>query len=280
MTTNKTAEGSLRILCNSFYLYNTSSWSRKWQPTPVLLPGKSQGQKSLVGYSPWGHKSRTRLRMPRHHQGCLVRVLLQVLLCRVWVFATTWAVALQAPLSMGFARQEYASGLPCSPPGHLPYPGIEPTSLASPALAGGFFITSTTREAHLSSELNWNHTFPWMVIFQLDIQLGVFVPLFFCCTVWPQYVWKAPWGFQGAALGWEALTGLFSLSSLSLLSLIPKLLLSNVHFWLENCGYNNNTVPFLWTRPVAVLDRVWRQAFTQHVLEEMDTSRLPWKPSG
>ena len=32
------------------------SWRRKWQPTPVFLFGKSQGQKSLVGYSPWGHK--------------------------------------------------------------------------------------------------------------------------------------------------------------------------------------------------------------------------------
>ena len=31
-------------------------WRRKWQPTPVLLPGKSHGQRSLVGYSPWGHK--------------------------------------------------------------------------------------------------------------------------------------------------------------------------------------------------------------------------------
>ena len=31
-------------------------WKRKWQPTPVLLPGKSHGQRSLVGYSPWGHK--------------------------------------------------------------------------------------------------------------------------------------------------------------------------------------------------------------------------------
>ena len=31
-------------------------WSRKWQPTPVLLPGKSHGQKSTVGYSPWDHK--------------------------------------------------------------------------------------------------------------------------------------------------------------------------------------------------------------------------------
>ena len=32
------------------------SWKRKWHPTPVFLPGKSHGQKSLVGYSPWGHK--------------------------------------------------------------------------------------------------------------------------------------------------------------------------------------------------------------------------------
>ena len=32
------------------------SWRRKWQSTPILLPGKSHGQRSLVGYSPWGHK--------------------------------------------------------------------------------------------------------------------------------------------------------------------------------------------------------------------------------
>ena len=36
-------------------------WRRKWQPTPVSLPGKSHGQRSLAGYSPWGRKSRTRL---------------------------------------------------------------------------------------------------------------------------------------------------------------------------------------------------------------------------
>ena len=47
-----------------------------------------------------------------------------------------WTVALQAPLSMGFAGQEYWSGLPFPFPGDLPGPGIEP---ASPALAGGFF---------------------------------------------------------------------------------------------------------------------------------------------
>ena len=48
---------------------------------------------------------------------------------------------------MGLSRQEYWSGLPCPPPGDLPDPEIEPESLVSPALEGGFFITSTTWEA-------------------------------------------------------------------------------------------------------------------------------------
>ena len=51
------------------------------------------------------------------------------------------------PLSKGFSRQEYWRGLPCPPPGNLPYLRIEPTSLKSPALAGGFFTASTTWEA-------------------------------------------------------------------------------------------------------------------------------------
>ena len=62
----------------------------------------------------------------------------------VWLFATLWTVACQAPLSLGFSRQEYWSGLPCPPPGDLPEPGIEPTSLMSPELAGRFFTTSAT----------------------------------------------------------------------------------------------------------------------------------------
>ena len=63
---------------------------------------------------------------------------------RVQFFVTLWTVARQVPLSMEFSRQEYWSGLPCPPPGDLPKPGIEPTSLMSPALAGGFFITSAS----------------------------------------------------------------------------------------------------------------------------------------
>ena len=61
--------------------------------------------------------------------------------------ATPQTVAHQAPLFMGFSRQEYWSGLPCPPPGDLPDPGIEPASLMSPALAGRFFTTIATWEA-------------------------------------------------------------------------------------------------------------------------------------
>ena len=55
-----------------------------------------------------------------------------------------WTVAHQAPLPMGFSRQEYWSRLPCPPPEVLHYPGTEPTSLMSPTLSGGFSTTSTT----------------------------------------------------------------------------------------------------------------------------------------
>ena len=58
-----------------------------------------------------------------------------------------WTVALQAPPSMGFSRQEYWSGLPFLSPGDLPSPGIEPASLTSPALAGGF-LTPAPRGKH------------------------------------------------------------------------------------------------------------------------------------
>ena len=60
---------------------------------------------------------------------------------------TPWTVALQAPLTTGFSREEHWSGSTCPPPGDLPDPGIEPASLRSPALVGGFFTTTATWEA-------------------------------------------------------------------------------------------------------------------------------------
>ena len=72
------------------------------------------------------------------------------------LFVTLWTVDHQIPLSKGFSRQEHWSGLPCSSPGHLPDPGIEPASLTSPALAGGCFTTRTTWEAQQLKILDSN----------------------------------------------------------------------------------------------------------------------------
>ena len=65
------------------------------------------------------------------------------LLSHVWLFVAPWTVAHQsmAPLSMEFSRQEYWSGLPSPAPRYIPNPGIEPASLAAPALAGRFFTS-------------------------------------------------------------------------------------------------------------------------------------------
>ena len=66
------------------------------------------------------------------------------LLGHVRLFATPWTVAQQAPLSMGFSRQEHWSGLPYPPPGDLPDPGIKPVTLMCSALAVGFFTIGAT----------------------------------------------------------------------------------------------------------------------------------------
>ena len=87
----------------------------------------------------------------------------------VWLFATPWTV-------YRIFQQEHWSGLPCSPPGDLPDPGIEPSSLMSPGLAGRFFTTWATWEAQFLSypgstwiftfsnsilEVFWELKFPW-----------------------------------------------------------------------------------------------------------------------
>ena len=68
----------------------------------------------------------------------------QLLSC-VQLFATPWTVVCYAPLSMEFSRQEYWSEWPFPTPEDIPNPGIEPTSLEFPALAGGLFTTVPPR---------------------------------------------------------------------------------------------------------------------------------------
>ena len=83
--------------------------------------------------------------------------------CHVPLFATPWTAALQAPLSMGFPRQEYWNGLPFPSPWNLPDPGIESESLVSSALASRFFTTVPLerrdnpyyRKCHCVPRLGW-----------------------------------------------------------------------------------------------------------------------------
>ena len=75
---------------------------------------------------------------------CLVSHLSREQLC-----VTLWTIARQAPLSMGFSRHEYRSGLPCPPAGDRPDSGIKPMSLMAPVLAGEFFTAKATWEAHV-----------------------------------------------------------------------------------------------------------------------------------
>ena len=80
----------------------------------------------------------------------------------VQLSATPWTVACQTPLSMGFSRKEYWSGMPFPPPGYHPNPGIKPTSPESPTQVGGFFTTArkgckikTQKQTGNLSEGNW-----------------------------------------------------------------------------------------------------------------------------
>ena len=82
----------------------------------------------------------------------------------VRLFATPWTVARQAPLCMGFSRQEYCSRLPFPPPGDIPDPGIELVSPATPALAGRFFTSEPPGEPLLCFSF---HFFSYYLIFRL-----------------------------------------------------------------------------------------------------------------
>ena len=74
-------------------------------------------------------------------------LLTKVHIVKAMVFPVVWTIVPQAPLSTGFSKQEYWSGLPFPSPGDLPDPGIEPTYLMSPSLAVMFFTTSAAWEA-------------------------------------------------------------------------------------------------------------------------------------
>ena len=75
-----------------------------------------------------------------------------ILSCFMSDSSTLWTIVCQAPLSMGFSRQEHWSGFPCPPPGDLSNSGINPISSLSLALASEFFATSATWESPYFAE--------------------------------------------------------------------------------------------------------------------------------
>ena len=125
-------------------------------------------ERSLADYRPWGCKyldthltlSQTYI-YPYTHTHLCVCVLSHF--GRVWLFATIWTVAHQAPLFVGFSRQEYWSRLPFPPPGDLLIQGSNHMSCGF-FIAGGFFTIWDTREDHI-----YTHIY---VIFQIFSTIG------------------------------------------------------------------------------------------------------------
>ena len=136
---------------------------------------------------------------------------LEYLSC-VWLFAAPWTVAARF-LRHGIfqARILNGTGVPFPTPGHLPDPGIETASLASPALAGRFFTTSTTWETL------WSPAYQYIYLLSSTSVSSV---LLFSCSVisdslkpwtvalqapwdfqWRNFPWSGPWGFLGKNTG-------------------------------------------------------------------------------
>ena len=127
----------------------TDSYGLRWAPWIAPKQASGFGQKKVTLFIYLFSEVSLNLQDP---------VPLSMLSCfsRDQLCATPWTVAHQAPLSIECSRQGYWSGLPFPSPGDLLDPGIEPTSFMPPALAGGFFTTSTTWEAWPSQRRPFN----------------------------------------------------------------------------------------------------------------------------
>ena len=147
----------------SFNTYCSLTNNEHSQPTALLSlfnlgnVNRTSEAYSISAFLPKSQTAFRHLGYPTalQHQAWWVRACVLSPFSCVRLFAPLWTLARQVPLSVGFSRQEYCSGLPCPCPGDLPNPGIEPASLISPALAGRFFTTSATWEAPETSLLRW-----------------------------------------------------------------------------------------------------------------------------
>jgi len=93
-----------------------------------------------------------------------------VVISHVWLFSTLWTVICQFPLSTGFSRQEYWSGLPFPTPEDFPGPGIEPTSLSSSALPGKFFATEPRGKPYYEESWAPKNWCFWTVVLEKTLE--------------------------------------------------------------------------------------------------------------
>ena len=107
--------------------------SRGYLPNPGVKPRSPALQVDSLPSQTSGKPTRDYIASCESSQNKRFVCMLRYFHC-VWPFATLWTVACQAPLPMGFSRQEYWSGLSCSSPGDLPDPGIKPVAPTAPAL--------------------------------------------------------------------------------------------------------------------------------------------------
>ena len=118
-----------------------------------------------------------------HDRGAKVK-----LLSHVWLFATPWTVAHQAPLSMGFSRQEYWSELPFPSLGDLPDPGIKPRSPALQADALTSEPPGQVPKGYLTQ--------PWKICWRVD-RVSQRNDVYFWSEVWIDFLKLQMWGGQG-----------------------------------------------------------------------------------
>lgn len=139
-------------LCSTGCWYNLAIIESLWSGKEDCLTGRPRWRSLLKDSVKWGSGD-----APNEEQvitagwqrvECKPRRVVSLVvvesLSRVRLFRPPWTVARQAPLSIGFSRKEYWSGLPCPLPEDLPTPGITLASLLSPASGSRFFTTSTT----------------------------------------------------------------------------------------------------------------------------------------
>ena len=157
------SSGSRRVLQEGFKYENISWASRKW----------GQGFQEFTGDRGEGGEGTVKLSLQVSSQNDLEtgsrRRCLWAQLCPT--FCNPWTVTHQAPLTTGFPRQEYWSGLPFPSWGNLLDPGIEPTSPASPSLAGRFFIAEPPGKPY-KGFADMLSPFPFIALILCEISLS------------------------------------------------------------------------------------------------------------